>query len=94
MEAGGGLTEDMKITAAGAGALGCRFGAALFEAGYNVTLLDGWREHVTAVNEGGLRVIDATGTRALPVPAGSRPAPPPAASTRPSTRPSPAWWAC
>jgi 2-dehydropantoate 2-reductase len=59
----------MKITVAGAGAMGCRFGAALFEAGHHVTLLDGWREHVTAVNEGGLRVTDATGTRTLPVPA-------------------------
>jgi 2-dehydropantoate 2-reductase len=59
----------MKITVAGAGAMGCRFGAALFEAGHQVTLLDGWREHVTAVNEGGLRVTDATGTRVLPVPA-------------------------
>jgi len=64
-----GLTEGMKITVAGAGAMGCRFGAALFEAGHHVTLLDGWREHVTAVNESGLRVTDATGTRTLPVPA-------------------------
>jgi len=59
----------MKITVAGAGAMGCRFGAALFEAGHHVTLLDGWREHVTAVNEAGLKVTDATGTRALPIPA-------------------------
>ena len=43
----------MKITVAGAGAMGCRFGAALFEAGHHVTLLDGWREHVTAINEAG-----------------------------------------
>jgi len=59
----------MKITVAGAGAMGCRFGAALFEAGHQVTLLDGWREHVTAVNEAGLKVTDATGTRVLPIPA-------------------------
>jgi 2-dehydropantoate 2-reductase len=59
----------MKITVAGAGAMGCRFGAALFEAGHHVTLLDGWREHVTAVNEAGLKVTDATGTRVLPIPA-------------------------
>ena len=73
----------MKITVAGAGAMGCRFGAALFEAGHHVTLLDGWQEHVTAVNEDGLRVTDATGTRALRVPAvvllsPSRPYPDPA----------------
>jgi 2-dehydropantoate 2-reductase len=59
----------MKITVAGSGAMGCRFGAALVEAGHHVVLLDGWREHVTAVNQAGLRVTDATGTRSLPVPA-------------------------
>jgi 2-dehydropantoate 2-reductase len=59
----------MKITVAGAGAMGCRFGAALFEVGHHVTLLDGWREHVTAINEAGLRVTDATGTKMLAVPA-------------------------
>jgi 2-dehydropantoate 2-reductase len=62
-----GLTEVMKITIAGSGAMGCRFGAALFEAGHDVVLLDGWREHVTAINEAGLKVTDATGTRTLPM---------------------------
>ena len=66
----------MKITIAGSGAMGCRFGAALFEAGHQVTLLDGWREHVTAINEAGLRVTDATGTRTLAVPAVLFPDPP------------------
>jgi 2-dehydropantoate 2-reductase len=61
--------NGMKITVAGAGAMGCRFGAALFEAGHQVTLLDGWREHVTAINEAGLRVTDAAGTKTLAVPA-------------------------
>ena len=55
----------MKITIAGSGAMGCRFGAALFEAGHEVALLDGWREHVTAINEAGLRVTDETGTRTI-----------------------------
>jgi 2-dehydropantoate 2-reductase len=66
----------MKITIAGSGAMGCRFGAALFGAGHQVTLLDGWREHVTAINEAGLRVTDATGTRTLAVPAVLLPDPP------------------
>ena len=66
----------MKITIAGSGAMGCRFGAALFEAGHQVTLLDGWREHVTAINEAGLRVTDATSTRTLAVPAVLFPDPP------------------
>jgi 2-dehydropantoate 2-reductase len=80
----------MKITVAGAGAMGCRFGAALFEAGHQVTLLDGWREHVTAINEAGLRVTDAAGPRTLAVPAvffspPFRPSPhPPAQPTGPA----------
>jgi 2-dehydropantoate 2-reductase len=83
----------MKITIAGSGAMGCRFGAALFEAGHQVTLLDGWREHVTAINEAGLRVTDATGTRALPVPAvfldpPRRPSDPPRRPSDPPRRPS------
>ena len=57
----------MKITIAGSGAMGCRFGAALFQAGHDVVLLDGWREHVTAINAVGLRVADTTGTRTLPM---------------------------
>jgi 2-dehydropantoate 2-reductase len=59
----------VKITIAGSGAMGCRFGAALFEAGHDVVLLDGWREHVTAINQAGLRVTDATGSRTIAVPA-------------------------
>jgi 2-dehydropantoate 2-reductase len=77
----------MKITIAGSGAMGCRFGAALFEAGHQVTLLDGWREHVTAINEAGLRVTDATGTRTLAVPAVLFPAPPRPVSDRPDADP-------
>jgi 2-dehydropantoate 2-reductase len=74
----------MKITIAGSGAMGCRFGAALFGAGHQVTLLDGWREHVTAINEAGLRVTDATGTRTLAVPAVLLPAPPRSGPPRPA----------
>ena len=64
----------MKITISGAGAMGCRFGAALFAAGHEVLLLDGWAEHVAAINAGGLRVTDEAGTRVLPVPAALFPA--------------------
>ena len=60
---------------AGSGAMGCRYGAALFEAGHEVVLLDGWAEHVTAINTGGLRVTDESGTRTVPVPAALFPAP-------------------
>jgi 2-dehydropantoate 2-reductase len=64
----------MKITISGSGAMGCRFGAALFAAGHQVLLLDGWAEHVAAINAGGLRVTDEAGTRVLPVPAALFPA--------------------
>jgi len=64
----------VKITIAGSGAMGCRFGAALFAAGHEVLLLDGWAEHVAAINADGLRVTDETGTRVLPVPAALLPA--------------------
>jgi len=65
----------MKITIAGSGAMGCRFGAALFEAGHEVLLLDGWAGHVAAINSGGLRLTDEAGTRAVRVPAALFPAP-------------------
>ena len=64
----------MKIAIAGSGAMGCRFGAALFAAGHQVLLLDGWAEHVAAINAGGLRVTDETGTRVLAIPAALFPA--------------------
>jgi 2-dehydropantoate 2-reductase len=68
----------VKITVAGAGAMGCRFGGALFAAGHDVLLLDGWREHVDAINAAGLRIDDADGSRVVPVPARPFPAAAPA----------------
>ncbi len=59
----------MRITIAGSGAMGCRFGGALFSAGHEVLLLDGWREHVDAISASGLRIDDSRGSRVLPVPA-------------------------
>jgi 2-dehydropantoate 2-reductase len=64
----------VKITIAGAGAMGCRFGAALALAGHDVLLLDGWDAHVTAISAYGLRVTDERGTRAIRVPAALLPA--------------------
>jgi 2-dehydropantoate 2-reductase len=59
--------------------MGCRFGAALAEAGHDVLLLDGWEAHVAAISAGGLRVTDERGTRVIRVqaslfPAAGRPA--------------------
>ena len=64
----------MKVTIAGAGAMGCRFGAALAASGHDVRLLDGWEAHVAAVNGDGLRVTDERGTRVVRVPAALFPA--------------------
>lgn len=64
----------MKIVVAGAGAMGCRFGGALFEAGHEVLLLDGWQEHVSAINARGLRIDDQRGSSVLRVPAAVFPA--------------------
>ncbi|MGH3167961.1 MAG: ketopantoate reductase family protein [Trebonia sp.] len=57
----------MRITVAGAGAMGCRFGGLLSEAGHDVLLLDGWPEHVGAINAAGLKITDERGTRTVPV---------------------------
>ncbi|KAA9023658.1 ketopantoate reductase family protein [Niallia endozanthoxylica] len=47
----------MKIAIAGAGAMGSRFGYMLYEAGNEVLLMDGWPEHVKAIQEKGLHVV-------------------------------------
>ena len=64
----------MKVTIAGAGAMGCRFGAALAASGHDALLLDGWSAHVAAINDYGLRVTDERGTRVVRVPAAPFPA--------------------
>jgi 2-dehydropantoate 2-reductase len=64
----------VKITIAGSGAMGCRFGGALYSAGHEVVLLDGWPEHVAAINSAGLRISDETGSRVVRVPAALFPA--------------------
>lgn len=46
----------MNITIAGAGAMGSRFGLMLHEAGNHVVFVDGWKEHVDAINKNGLQV--------------------------------------
>ena len=49
------LRDKMRITIAGAGAMGSRFGLMLHKGGNEVTLIDGWPEHVKAIKEHGLR---------------------------------------
>ena len=45
----------MKITIAGAGAMGSRFGLMLHQAGHEVLLVDGWKDHVDAIQKEGLK---------------------------------------
>jgi 2-dehydropantoate 2-reductase len=56
--------------------MGCRFGSALFLAGHEVLLLDGWREHVAAINAAGLTVSSEEGSQVVRVPAVLFPAAP------------------
>lgn len=46
----------MLIYIAGAGAMGCRFGAALKKAGQDVVLLDNWEAHIAAIRQNGLKI--------------------------------------
>lgn len=45
----------MKIAIAGAGAMGSRFGIMLQKGGNEVLLIDGWKEHVDAISQHGLK---------------------------------------
>ncbi|WP_028125620.1 2-dehydropantoate 2-reductase [Eremococcus coleocola] len=46
----------MLIYIAGSGAMGCRFGAQLHEAGQEVILLDNWDDHINTIKENGLKI--------------------------------------
>lgn len=59
----------MKIAIAGAGAMGSRFGFMLQDAGHTITFIDGWKEHVDAINENGLLVDTAEGEKRYTIPA-------------------------
>ena len=57
----------MKITIVGAGAMGGLAGAAMTQAGHDVTLVDRWAEHVDAMNRDGLFIDGIRGERRVPV---------------------------
>lgn len=52
----------MKIAIAGSGALGCRFGSMLHEAGNEVLLIDNWKEHVRNIQTKGLEIVTEAGS--------------------------------
>ncbi len=55
----------MKFVILGAGAMGCLYGGKLSEAGYDVVLLDVWKEHVEAINDNGLKIEGIGGNRVI-----------------------------
>lgn len=57
------------ITIVGAGAIGGTVGAFLHDAGYAVTLVDLDQDHVSAINERGLRITGLRGDRLFRLPA-------------------------
>lgn len=59
----------MNILILGAGAMGCLYGARLWENGQEVVLADVREDHVRAINEGGLAVESDDGERKVRVPA-------------------------
>jgi 2-dehydropantoate 2-reductase len=57
----------MKFTVIGAGAIGGLAGAYMTRAGREVLLVDRWREHVEAMNSGGLTIDGVRGDMTIPV---------------------------
>ena len=62
-----------KVAVLGAGAMGSLFGSQLAEGGLDVTLIDIWREHVDAINDGGLRIDGHRGEHRVTVAATTDP---------------------
>ncbi|MGV3128062.1 ketopantoate reductase family protein [Staphylococcus simulans] len=58
-----------KVGIAGAGAMGGRIGVSIKEAGYDVTLIDNWEEHVDRINAQGMEVQTETDTYTVEIPA-------------------------
>lgn len=59
----------MRFGVVGAGAMGCRFGVHLAEAGHEVWLVDVWEEQIAALRRHGVWVDDGVRPRFVPVPA-------------------------
>jgi 2-dehydropantoate 2-reductase len=59
------------IMIVGAGAMGCLFGARLAQAGYEVALVDVWREHIDAINASGLKLDSDDGQQIVRMKAGN-----------------------
>nr|WP_013012283.1 2-dehydropantoate 2-reductase [Staphylococcus simulans]ADD24890.1 putative 2-dehydropantoate 2-reductase PanE [Staphylococcus simulans bv. staphylolyticus] len=58
-----------KIGVAGSGAMGGRIGLSIKEAGYDVTLIDNWEEHVNYININGAEVQTESKKYSIKIPA-------------------------
>ena len=56
-----------RIGIIGAGAIGCVVGGLLSKAGHDVTLADGWPEHVEQIKTAGLRLSGSCGEHLVPM---------------------------
>ena len=59
------MTEPRKIAIVGTGAMGSVYAVLLAEAGHEVWAVDGWQDHVDAINSNGLRLSGASGDRTI-----------------------------
>ena len=57
--------ERPKVVIVGGGAMGSLFGGLLSEGGLDVTLVDVWKEHIDAIDRGGLRIVGHGGERTV-----------------------------
>jgi 2-dehydropantoate 2-reductase len=61
--------QKPRIVFMGAGAMGSYIGGRIAQAGHDVTLVDGWREHVEAIRRAGICLRDTEGESSVRVPA-------------------------
>ena len=59
--------SPQRVAIVGAGAVGSWIGGNLPQAGFDVTLIDAWPEHVTAMQTAGLTLTEPGSTRRVPV---------------------------
>lgn len=59
------MVDRRRIAVIGTGAMGSVYAVLLAEAGHDVVAVDGWQDHVDAINEDGLRLSGASGDRTV-----------------------------
>jgi 2-dehydropantoate 2-reductase len=61
----------VRVAIIGAGAIGCAYGHRLTVGGHDVALIDIWAEHVAAIADHGLTVVEPHGERRVTISAGT-----------------------